>query len=82
MVQAAYLLDEAAFDAINSKNPEAMAGVARGWMELGAVIHNISTGGEEYDEEEEEDLTSETHIMGFGSPQVRETQENEYKGKS
>lgn len=81
LVQAALLLDEAAHDAIESKNNESMATVARGWMELGAVLHNMTVGAAEEDAEEE-DLTSDTHILGFGSEEAREVAENARKSKS
>lgn len=82
LVQAALLLDEAAFNAIESKDDKAMTRVSRGWMELGAVLHNISVAGEdEGEEEEEEDLTSETKIMGFASPEDREVAESAYRDK-
>lgn len=80
LVQAALLLDEAAHTAVESNDTEAMAGVARGWMELGAVMHNMSAGAGE--EEEDEDLTSETRVMGFGSPKAREEAENARKSNS
>lgn len=60
-----------------------MTNVSRGWMELGAVLHNIAAAnadGEEV-EDDEEDLTSETRIMGFGSPEDREVAESAYKDK-
>lgn len=83
LVQAALLLDEAAHDAIESKNSKSMATVARGWMELGAVLHNITEASSGEEEPEEEDLTSETHIMGFGSEEAREVaEENARKSKS
>lgn len=59
-----------------------MTNVSRGWMELGAVLHNISVANESEEvEEEEEDLTSETRIMGFGSPEDREVAESAYKNQ-
>jgi hypothetical protein len=81
LVQAALLLDEAAFDAIESKDTKAMTNVSRGWMELGAVLHNITaaTADEEVEEESAEDVTSETKIMGFASPEDREVAESAYK---
>lgn len=79
LVQAALLLDVASHAAVESKNPENMAGVAKGWMELGAVLHNITVGSEGEDEDDDEgDLTSETRIMGFGSPEAREVAENDF----
>lgn len=83
MVQAALLLDEAAHNALESKDTEHIAGVARGWMELGAVLHNMSVGavgGEEDDEAE--DVTSETETLGFRSQEAREVAENARKSKS
>jgi hypothetical protein len=83
LVQAALLLDVAAHAAVESKSPEDMAGIARGWMELGAVLHNISTGEvEEEFEGEEGELHAETRIMGFGSPEAREVAEDGYTNKS
>jgi hypothetical protein len=83
MVQAALLLDEAAFNAIESKDDKAMTRVSRGWMELGAVLHNISVAQAENEEEgeesEEEDVLSQTKIMGFASPEDREVAESAYK---
>ena len=82
MVQAALLLDEAAHNALESKDTEHIAGVARGWMELGAVLHNMSVGavgGEEDDEAE--DVTSETETLGFRSQEAREVAENARKSK-
>lgn len=81
LCQAALLLDEAAHQAIQSNDNAAMQGVSRGWMELGAVLHNISvaSGEEEFDEDEAEDVTSETRIMGFRQEKQREVLENAYK---
>lgn len=81
LVQAALLLDVASHAAVKSESPEDMAGVAKGWMELGAVLHNMGAGGEEDEDEEEEDLSSETRIMGFGSPDAREVLESGYTSK-
>jgi hypothetical protein len=81
IVQAALLLDEAAHNALESKDTEAMAGVARGWMELGVLIHNMSVGAED-DEEDDGDVTSETSILGFGSKEAREVAEDARKSKS
>ena len=82
LCQAALLLDEAAHQAIQSNDNAAMQGVSRGWMELGAVLHNISVAGgdEGFDEDEEEhDVSSETRIMGFRQEKQREVLENAYK---
>lgn len=76
-VQAALLLDEASHAAIQSNDTEAMAQVSRGWLELGAVMHNASA--DEEDELEEEDLTAETRVLGFGSAKAREEAENARK---
>lgn len=81
IVQAALLLDEAAHHALESKDTEAMAGVARGWMELGVLMHNMSAAAEE-DEEDDGDVTSDTSILGFGSKESREVAENARKNKS
>jgi hypothetical protein len=84
LVQAAMLLDEAAFDAIESKDTKAMTNVSRGWMELGAVLHNITvaTAGEEEEAPDEpEEISSETRVMGFASPDEREVAESAYKNK-
>ena len=79
LAQSAMLLDEAAFRAIELQDTEAMAGVSRGWMELGAVLHNISIASEEEEEEDEHDVSSETRIMGFQKAETREVLENAYK---
>lgn len=84
LVQSAMLLDEAAFHAIESKDTEAMAGISRGWMELGAALHNINLGTESDEDEGEEDedthdLTTRGSVMGFNSAERREVLENAYK---
>jgi hypothetical protein len=76
-VQAALLLDEASHAAIQSNDTEAMAQVSRGWLELGAVMHNASVEGEE--EEDDGDLQSDTRVLGFGSAKSREEAENARK---
>lgn len=82
VVQAATLLDEAALAAVHSGKVKDMITVAAGWMELGVNMLQRPDAEEEAGEEgDEHDLTSETVIMGFGSPAAREEAEQEHEDR-
>ena len=70
--QAAALLDRAASVAIQRDDVEAMVGVARNWMEMGALMHAAS-GGHKHPEGDDED--SGAAILGFGNRETREKAE-------
>lgn len=82
VVQAATLLDEAALAAVHSGKVNDMIKVAAGWMELGVNMLQRPTEEEEVEEGDEHDITSETTIMGFGSPASRESAEQEYEDRN
>lgn len=78
------MLDEAGMVAVESGSVEDMLKVAAGWMEFGVNMLQLpeAEAEEEEDEEtEEHDVTSETTIMGFGSPAARQSAEQEYEDR-
>ena len=78
LVQSALMLDEAAHHALQLRDVESMSMVARGWMELGALLGQ--TTAEEGEEEDDGEVTSET-TLGFRSAEAREVAENARKNK-
>lgn len=75
IVQAATMLDEAGMKAISEGNIEGMLAVAAGWMEFGKNM--LGSESEEEEHGEEEELLSETSVLGFQSPENREVLESE-----
>ena len=84
IIQAATMLDEAGLAAVHSGSVDDMLKIAAGWMELG--MNMLGAEQEEAEESEEDgdehDLSSETSIMGFGSPSAREEAEQKYEERN
>lgn len=82
-IQAATLLDLAALDAVESKDYERAASIARQWIELSiSMKHALSPeSGGEFDEDEEGDLESDHSPapIGFG---VTAQQLKEHHGRT
>ena len=77
IVQAATMLDEAGVKAIEEGSIDGMIAVAAGWMAFGENMLGSPDEGEA--EEDEEEILSETSVLGFQSPENREVLENESK---
>ena len=78
IVQAATMLDEAGVKAIEDGSVDGMIAVAAGWMAFGENMLGSPDGEGETGDDEEEILT-ETSVLGFQSPENREVLENENK---
>lgn len=77
IVQAATMLDEAGVRAVSNGNVQEMLAVASGWMEFGVNMLGNPDGEDEEGEGEEEEILSETSVLGFRNPESREVMENE-----
>lgn len=75
------MLDEAGTVAVESGSVDDMIKVAAGWMEIGVNMLQRPTEDDEENEEhgDEHDVTAETRILGFGSPEAREEAEQAYE---
>lgn len=77
LVQASSLLDMAAQQAIDDGDIRGMRKTAHSWLEMSAVMHQLSQAAEP-DEEEETEVLSETQIGFRANPQVDGDEEEEY----
>lgn len=77
IVQAATMLDEAGVKAIDDGSVDGMIAVAAGWMAFGQNMLGSQEGEDAEGEDEEEEVLSETSVLGFQSPENREVLESE-----
>ena len=77
IIQAATMLDEAGMKAISNGNVDQMIAVAAGWMEFGSNMLANPEDEESDGHEEEEEVLSDTSVMGFRSDESREVLESE-----